>query len=465
MRERMRMEEKKLKGTGSAKMGEMPMHKLFLSMSVPLIVSMLVQALYNIVDSIFVSWICEDALTAVSLVAPIQNLMIAVASGTGVGVNALISRKLGQNRADEANAVANNGIFLAICSYVVFLIVGLTCSRPFMLLQTDIESIVDYGTTYMTIVMALSIGMFGQMTIERLLQATGNTVFPMITQMSGAIINIIFDWLLIFGVGPFPELGVAGAAYATIFGQCVALVMGVIFNAKYNKEIRLSVRMMRPQGALIKEIYKIGIPSIIMVSIGSVMTFGMNKILMGFTSTATAVFGAYFKLQGMVFMPLFGMNSAVVPIVGYNYGAGNKKRIRQVYKIGCIYGCIFMWVGFAAFQLIPKQLLTFFNASENMMDIGVQALRIASLIFIFAGISVVSGGVFQGAGKSMYSMIVSFIRQLIVLLPAAFILSRFGNLTLVWFAIPLSEFVGFAVTLILMRKLMKNLDAMMAGLK
>lgn len=461
----MRMEEKKLKGTGSAKMGEMPMHKLFLSMSVPLIVSMLVQALYNIVDSIFVSWICEDALTAVSLVAPIQNLMIAVASGTGVGVNALISRKLGQNRADEANAVANNGIFLAICSYVVFLIVGLTCSRPFMLLQTDIESIVDYGTTYMTIVMALSIGMFGQMTIERLLQATGNTVFPMITQMSGAIINIIFDWLLIFGVGPFPELGVAGAAYATIFGQCVALVMGVIFNAKYNKEIRLSVRMMRPQGALIKEIYKIGIPSIIMVSIGSVMTFGMNKILMGFTSTATAVFGAYFKLQGMVFMPLFGMNSAVVPIVGYNYGAGNKKRIRQVYKIGCIYGCIFMWVGFAAFQLIPKQLLTFFNASENMMDIGVQALRIASLIFIFAGISVVSGGVFQGAGKSMYSMIVSFIRQLIVLLPAAFILSRFGNLTLVWFAIPLSEFVGFAVTLILMRKLMKNLDAMMAGLK
>lgn len=455
------MEEKKLKENGSAKMGEMPMHKLFLSMSVPLIVSMLVQALYNIVDSIFVSWICEDALTAVSLVAPVQNLMIAVASGTGVGVNALISRKLGQKRSDEANEVANNGIFLAICSYVVFLIVGLTCSRAFMLLQTDIESIVDYGTTYMTIVMALSIGMFGQMTIERLLQATGNTVFPMITQMSGAIINIIFDWLLIFGVGPFPELGVAGAAYATIFGQCVALILGVIFNAKYNKEIRLSVRMMRPQGTLIKEIYKIGIPSIIMVSIGSVMTFGMNKILMGFTSTATAVFGAYFKLQGMVFMPLFGMNSAVVPIVGYNYGAGNKKRIRQVYKIGCIYGCIFMWIGFAGFQLIPEQLLTFFNASENMMDIGVQALRIASIIFIFAGISVVSGGVFQGAGKSMYSMIVSFIRQLIVLLPAAFILSRFGNLTLVWFAIPLSEFVGFAVTLIMMRKLMKNLDAMM----
>ncbi len=458
------MEEKKMKEKGSAKMGEMPMHRLFLSMSVPLIVSMLVQALYNIVDSIFVSWICEDALTAVSLVAPVQNLMIAVASGTGVGVNALISRKLGQKQVDKANEVANNGIFLAICSYIVFLILGLTCSRPFMLLQTDIESIVDYGTTYMTIVMALSIGMFGQMTIERLLQATGNTVFPMITQMTGAIINIIFDWLLIFGVGPFPELGVAGAAYATIFGQCVALVLGVIFNARYNKEIRLSVRMMRPQGALIKEIYKIGIPSIIMVSIGSVMTFGMNKILMGFTSTATAVFGAYFKLQGLVFMPIFGMNSAVVPIVGYNYGAGNKKRINQVYKIGCIYGCIFMWIGFAGFQFIPEQLLTFFNASENMMDIGVTALRIASIIFIFAGVSVISGGVFQGAGKSMYSMVVSFIRQLIVLLPAAFILSRFGILEIVWWAIPMSEFVGFAVTLALMRKLMKNLDAMMAGL-
>ena len=459
------MKEKSMKETGSAKMGEMPMHKLFLSMSVPLIVSMLVQALYNIVDSIFVSWICEDALTAVSLVAPVQNLMIAVASGTGVGVNALISRKLGQKKTDEANEVANNGIFLSICSYVVFLILGLSCSRAFMLLQTDIETIVDYGTTYMTIVMALSIGMFGQTMIERLLQSTGRTVFPMITQMAGAIINIIFDWLLIFGIGPFPELGVAGAAYATIFGQCVAMVLGVIFNGKYNKEIRLSIRMMRPRGAHIKEIYRIGIPSIIMVSIGSVMTFGMNKILMGFTSTATAVFGAYFKLQGLVFMPLFGMNSAVIPIVGYNYGAGNKQRIRQAYRIGCIYGCIFMWVGFAAFQLIPEQLLTFFNASENMMDIGVQALRIASIIFLFAGVSVVSGGVFQGAGKSMYSMVVSFIRQLIVLLPAAFILSRFGNLTLVWFAIPLSEFVGFAVTLIMMRRLMKNLDAMMAGLK
>lgn len=459
------MKEKSMKETGSAKMGEMPMHKLFLSMSVPLIVSMLVQALYNIVDSIFVSWICEDALTAVSLVAPVQNLMIAVASGTGVGVNALISRKLGQKKTDEANEVANNGIFLSICSYVVFLILGLSCSRAFMLLQTDIETIVDYGTTYMTIVMALSIGMFGQTMIERLLQSTGRTVFPMITQMTGAIINIIFDWLLIFGIGPFPELGVAGAAYATIFGQCVAMVLGVIFNGKYNKEIRLSIRMMRPRGAHIKEIYRIGIPSIIMVSIGSVMTFGMNKILMGFTSTATAVFGAYFKLQGLVFMPLFGMNSAVIPIVGYNYGAGNKQRIRQAYRIGCIYGCIFMWVGFAAFQLIPEQLLTFFNASENMMDIGVQALRIASIIFLFAGVSVVSGGVFQGAGKSMYSMVVSFIRQLIVLLPAAFILSRFGNLTLVWFAIPLSEFVGFAVTLIMMRRLMKNLDAMMAGLK
>lgn len=458
------MEESMSREKGSAKMGEMPMHKLFLSMSIPLIISMLVQALYNIVDSIFVSWICEDALTAVSLVAPIQNLMIAVASGTGVGMNALISRKLGQKKTDEANVAANNGLLLAICSYGVFLILGLTCARPFMLLQTDIKAIVDYGTTYMTIVMAMSVGMFGQMTIERLLQATGRTVFPMITQMSGAIINIIFDWLLIFGIGPFPELGVAGAAYATIFGQCVAMILGFIFNAKYNHEVRLNIRLMRPVGAVIKEIYKIGIPSILMVSIGSVMTFGMNKILMGFTSTATAVFGVYFKLQGIVFMPLFGMNGSVVPIVGYNYGAGKKERIRQVYKIGCIYGCLFMWAGFAAFQLLPRQLLTFFNASENMMGIGVQALRIASIVFIFAGISVISGALFQGVGKSIYSMVVSFIRQLIVLLPAAYILAQFGNLTYVWFAIPLSEFAGFLVTIVIMRNLLKKLDDMMAHL-
>lgn len=456
------MEEKKTVGKSSNKMGEMPMHKLFLTMSVPLIISMLVQALYNIVDSIFVSRICEDALTAVSLVAPVQNLMIAVATGTGVGFNALISRRLGQRKQKEANDTANNAIFLAFCSYVVFLIIGLTCSRAFMLAQTDIPSIVDYGTTYMSIVMALSIGMFGQVTIERLLQATGRTVFPMLTQVTGALVNIIFDWVLIFGIGPFPKLGVAGAALATIFGQCVAMVMGIFFNAKFNNEIQLNFRGMKPQAAIIKEIYKIGVPSIIMVSIGSVMTFGMNRILLGFTSTAAAVFGAYFKLQGIVFMPLFGMNNALVPIVGYNFGAGSRERIMKAYKIGCIYACIFMWIGLAAFQIFPTQLLGFFSASEYMLQIGVPALRITSMIFIFAGISVISGSLFQATGRSMYSLIVSFIRQLIVLLPAAYLLSRLGNLNYVWLSLPISELAGFAVTIVMMITLMKRLNEMMS---
>lgn len=460
----MRMEENVVnqKPTSSNKMGEMSVHKLFLTMSVPLIISMLVQALYNVVDSIFVSRICEDALTAVSLVAPIQNLMIAVATGTGVGFNALISRRLGQKKHKEANETANNGMFLAFCSYLVFLVIGLTCSRKFLETQTDITSIIDYGTTYMTIVMALSIGLFGQVTIERLLQSTGRTVFPMLTQITGALINILFDWLLIFGIGPFPELGVAGAALATIFGQCVALAMGIFFNARFNKEIQLNFKMMRPQAAIIKEIYRIGVPSILMVSIGSLMTFVLNRILMGFTSTAVAVFGAYFKLQSIVFMPLFGMNNALVPIIGYNFGAQRKDRIMRAYRIGCTYGCIFMWIGFAAFQFLPVQLLGFFHASENMLQIGVPALRTISLLFIFAGVSVISASLFQATGKSMYSLIVSFIRQLIVLLPAAYLLARLGEVKYVWYSLPIAELAGFGLSVAFMIVVMRRLNDMMA---
>ena len=449
-------EEKALQQKGSEKLGEMPVHRLFLSMSIPLMISMMIQSLYNMVDSIFVSWICEDALTAVSLVAPVMNLMFAVAAGTGVGFNALIARKLGQKNQQAANETANTGIFLLFLSYLIFLVIGLTCSRRFLMTQTDIQSIVDYGTTYMTIVMALSIGMFGQVAIEKLLQSTGRTVFPMVTQMTGALINILFDWLLIFGIGPFPELGVAGAALATIFGQCVAMVLGVVFNARYNKEIRLSVRMiLHPKFALIRDIYKIGIPSIIMISIGSVMTFGMNKILMAFSSTAVAVFGVYFKIESIIFMPVFGMNNAAIPIVGYNLGAGKQDRIRRVYRIGCIYATVFMAAGMVLFQAAPAGLLGFFNASDYMLEIGLPALRIISLLFIFAGISIMSSGLFQGTGKSIYSMIVSILRQLAVLLPAAFLLAKLENLTYVWFSLPIAEVVGFFVTLFYMRKLMK----------
>lgn len=447
--------------SGALKMGEMPVHRLFLNMSIPLIISMLVQAMYNIVDSVFVSMISEDALTAVSLVSPVQNLMIAVINGTAVGINALVSRRLGQHKQKEADETANVGLFLIICSYLVFLVVGLTCSRKFMLMQTDIESIVEYGTTYMTIVLSLSFGLFGQGIMERLLQATGRTIFPMTTQMAGAGLNILFDWLLVFGIGPFPKLGVAGAAYATVLGQCVAMVLGVIFNAKYNRDVRLRLSMIRPKMAIIKDIYIIGVPSIIMISIGSVMTFAMNKILIGFTSTAVAVFGAYFKMQSIVFMPTFGMNAAIIPIVGYNFGAGKRDRIMGTYKVGCIYGCLFMWVGLAVFQLMPDRLLGLFSASEYMLEIGIPALRICSIAFLFAGISVISGAMFQATGKSIYSMIVSCIRQLVVLIPAAILLARLGEVTYVWISIPLAEVVGFAVTVILMRVLLKNLDAMM----
>ncbi len=442
-------------------MGEMPVHRLFLSMAIPLIISMVVQALYNIVDSIFVSAISEDALTAVSLVAPVQNLMIAVSNGTAVGINALVSRRLGQHKQKEADETANVGLFLIICSYLAFLVVGLTCSRKFLLLQTDIESIVEYGTTYMTIVLSLGFGLFGQGIMERLLQATGRTIFPMTTQMIGAGINILFDWLFVFGIGPFPAMGVAGAAYATVLGQCVAMVLGVIFNAKFNQDVRLRISMIRPKAAIIKDIYIIGVPSIIMIAIGSVMTFAMNKILIGFTSTAVAVFGAYFKMQSIVFMPIFGMNSAIIPIIGYNFGTGSRKRIMDTYKIGCIYACIFMWVGLLLFQLAPNWLLGLFSASDYMLEIGIPALRICSTLFLFAGVSVISGGMFQATGKSVYSMIASFIRQLVVLIPAAMLLARLGKVVYVWISIPLAEMVGFVVTVILMRYLVKNLDWMM----
>ena len=455
------MEKSKVQKQSAEKMGTMEVHPLLLSMAIPLIISMLVQALYNIVDSIFVARISEDALSAVSLVFPIQNAMIAVASGTGVGINALISRRLGQKRREEASQTANVGVFLIVCSYFVFMILGLTCSGAFMRVQTEIPTIVAYGTVYMKIVTVLGFGLFGQLTLERLLQSTGRTIFPMMTQLMGAVLNIIFDPLLIFGIGPFPKLGVAGAAFATVLGQWVAMILAIIFNYKYNHDIRLDVREMRPRGTLIKEIYKISIPSMLMMSIGSVMTFGINKILLGFTSTAIAVFGAYFKIQSVVFMPLFGMNNAMIPIVGYNFGAGRKDRIQKAYKIGCMYGCIFMWIGFAIMQILPAQLLGFFNASENMLEIGIPAFRIISIIFLVAGISVISGAVFQATGKSMYSLIVSFIRQLVVTLPAAYLLSLTGKLNYVWFCLPIAEVFGFTVTVILMVRLMRRLDNMM----
>lgn len=437
-------------------MGIMPENRLLLSMSLPMMISMLVQALYNIVDSIFVSYINEDALTAVSLAFPIQSLLIAFGVGTGVGVNALLSRSLGEKDQETVNKTAMNGIFLAVVTYAVFLVVGLFIAKPFYLSQTKDEKIVEYGVQYLSIVCIFSIGMLLQMMLEKLLQSTGKTVFTMITQSVGAVINIIFDPILIFGLAGFPKMGVAGAAAATIFGQCAASVLAVFFNLKYNKEIHVSLRQFKPELSIIGRIYAVGVPSIVMQAIGSLMTYGMNRILIGFTSTATAVFGVYFKVQSFVFMPVFGLNNGMVPIIAYNYGAGKKERVIKTVRLAVIYALLIMAVGLAVFQLAPQVLLGMFNASDNMLAIGIRALRIISLGFLFAAFGVVSSSFFQALGNGVYSMLVSLTRQLVVLLPVAWLLSLSGNLDLVWWAFPIAEVFSFVLSMIFTIRISKR---------
>ena len=424
------------------KMGVMPVNKLLISMSVPMMLSMLVQALYNVVDSMFVSQISENALTAVSLAFPAQNLMIATATGTGVGVNALLSRSLGARRTDRVNQTANNAIFLAFCSYLGAALLGLCFAHRFFLLQTSDTEIVNYGTDYLRICMILSFGVFGQVMFERLLQSTGKTFYTMLTQGMGAIINIILDPILIFGLFGMPRMEVAGAAAATVIGQICAFAFAVYLNLTRNPEVKLSLRKFRPNGSIIRTIYAVGVPSIIMASIGSVMTFGMNKILIAFTSTATAVFGVYFKLQSFIFMPVFGLNNGMVPVVAYNLGAGKPDRIIRVVKLSVFYAVSIMLVGFAVFQLIPDKLLMIFNASENMLTIGVPALRIISFSFLLAGYSVICSSLFQALSHGMLSLAISVLRQLVVLLPSAFILSKLGGLSYTWLSFPIAEVVS-----------------------
>lgn len=427
------------------KMGVMPVNRLLITMSIPMMISMLVQALYNVVDSMFVARLSENALTAVSLAFPAQNLMIAVGTGTGVGVNALLSKSLGEKNFQRANQTANNAIFLAFCSYAVFAILGFFFARTFFLLQTDIPDIVDYGTSYLTICCICSFGSFWQIIFERLLQATGQTIYTMITQGLGAIINIIMDPILIFGLFGFPKMGVAGAAAATVLGQIVAMLLGLFLNLTKNKEIQLDIRLLRPNGSVIRQIYSVGIPSIIMVAISSVMTFGMNKILIAFTSTATAVFGVYFKLQSFVFMPVFGLNNGMVPIIAYNYGAKKPDRLTKTIKLGILYAVIIMLLGFLIFHLFTDKLLLLFNASDYMLEIGIPALRIISLSFLLAGFGVVTSSVLQSLSHGLFSLMVSLIRQLVVLLPTAFLLSFTGKLNLVWWAFPFAELFSAAL--------------------
>lgn len=433
------------------KMGVMPVNRLLLTMSVPIMISMLVQALYNVVDSIFVAQLSEDALNAVSLAFPMQNLMISVATGTGVGISALLSKSLGEHDTERVQRAARNGVFLALVSFIVFAVIGLFFSRTFFELQTDIPAIVDGGTQYLLICTLLSFGLFGQICFERLLQSTGKTFYTMITQGLGAIINIIFDPLFIFGIGPFPKMGVAGAAAATVLGQIIAFIISIFINHAKNPEIQLSFKGFRPHGATIARIYAVGVPSIIMASISSVMTFGMNKILISFTSTATAVFGVYFKLQSFVFMPVFGLNNGMVPIIAYNFGARKPARMKKTFNLAVAYATLIMALGFAVMQLAPNLMLSFFNASDKMLEIGVPALRIISISFLLAGVSVICSSFFQALGHGMLSLWISVVRQLFVLLPVAYVLSRIGGLSTVWWAFPVAEVVALILCVVFLR--------------
>lgn len=440
------------------KMGVMPIKKLVITMSLPMMVSMLVQALYNVVDSIFVSQVCEDALTAVSLAFPVQNLMIGVATGTGVGINALLSRALGAKDFEKANKIAANGLSLTVFSGLIFLLFGIFGTRIFFAGQIDPSSpIYGYGVDYLSIICLFSFGVFGQVTCERLMQATGKATLSMFTQLSGAIINIILDPLFILGIGPFPRLEAKGAAVATVIGQIFAFVVGLILNRHFNKEIKVSFKKFRPDFKIISEIYKIGVPSILMVAIGSFMTFFLNKILLSFSSTAAAVFGVYFKLQSFVFMPVFGLNNGVIPIIAFNYGAKNRDRIIKTLRFSCAIAVSVMLFGTVLMWLIPEQMLLLFKASEDMMSIGVPALRYISLSFILAAVNINLGASFQALGKSFYSMIVSFARQIVVLLPVAYLLSKTGVIDYVWFAFPIAEIASLTATLICFANIYKKL--------
>ena len=436
------------------KMGVMPIPKLLITMSLPMMISMLIQAFYNIVDSMFVAQLSENALTAVSLAFPIQSLMIAIAAGTGVGINALLSRNLGEKDFKGADRAAKNGVFLALVSCIIFAILGVSGSHFFFAIQTDNQQIVDYGTQYLSIITFFSVGIFLQITFERLLQSTGRTIYNMITQGTGAIINIVMDPILIFGYFGFPRMEVVGAAVATVFGQLVAVFLSFIFNLKKNHEISLNMKGFRPHAKTIALIYEVGIPSIIMQAIGSVMTFGMNKILLMFSSTAAAVFGIYFKLQSFIFMPVFGLNNGMIPIIAYNYGARNKRRITHTLKLSILIAVCIMIVGLLLFQTMTGFFLkTLFDASDHMLAIGVPALRIISISFLLAGYNIIVSSLFQALGNGVYSLVVSAARQLVVILPVAYILAVCFGLSMVWWAIPIAEVVSFLLCTILLKRI------------
>ena len=436
------------------KMGVMPVGRLLMSMSLPMMLSMLVQALYNVVDSMFVSRVSEDALTALSMAFPIQNLMIAVAAGLGVGINAVLSRALGAKDQKSVDRAAASGLLLEALSAALFILGGATIVRIFFEAQTDIATIVESGVTYTRIIMLGCAGIFMQIFFERLLQSTGRTLLTMTSQATGAIINIILDPILIFGLLGAPRMGVAGAALATVIGQWISACLGLFLNLRFNPEVSLSLRGLRPHAATLGRILTIGVPSVVMQSIGSVMTFTMNQILIAFSSTAVAVFGVYFKLQSFVFMPVFGLNNGTVPIVAYNYGARRADRMMQAIRYTVIFAMGIMTLGAVVFHVFPVRLLGIFDASEEMIRIGLPALRIISLSFPVAGFCIGCGSVFQALGFSLYSMITSLVRQLFVLIPCAFLLGRLtGDVTTVWWAFVIAEVFSLLLTCIYFKRI------------
>ncbi len=442
------MEERK-----ENKMGTLPIPKLLVSMSLPIMTSMLIQALYNVVDSIFVAKLSQDALTAVSLAFPVQNMMIAVGVGTAVGVNALLARRLGEKNYNDANLVAVNGIFLAVLSSTVFALFGIFGVKMFFSAFVGEGTVMQMGIEYTSIVSIFSFGIFISVIGERLLQATGITIYCMYSQIAGALTNIVLDPILIFGFCGVPKMGVAGAAIATVIGQFVSMGLNIWFNITKNHEITISFKRFRPSGRIIGEIYRVGLPSIFMQAIGSVMVFGMNKVLIFFSETAVSVFGVYFKLQSFVFMPIIGMTNGMVPIVGYNFGAKNSERITSVIKLAAFCASVIMAIGVVIFNVLPEFLLVrLFEADAEMVAIGVPALRTISLHFIIAGVSIVLSSSFQALGKGVYSLIMSFSRQLLVLLPTAWLLGKFVSLNALWFAFPIAEIVSLLLALFLFKR-------------
>ncbi|MBQ3141428.1 MAG: MATE family efflux transporter [Clostridia bacterium] len=439
------------------KMGVMPLNKLLINMAGPMIISQIVLALYNIVDSVFVAKLCEDALSAVSLAYPIQVLIIAIGIGTGYGINAMLSRCLGAKDQDGADRAAKHGVFLAACSYIVFLLFGLLLSRSFYTLQTDNQAIVQYGHDYLSVMCIASFGTFGQMVYERLLQSTGKTTLAMITQGVGAIVNLILDPIMIFGLLGCPRMEVAGAALATVTGQCVAAGLAMYFCYHKNPEVNCRMRGFRPDKATIGRIYRVGVPGIFMQAISSIMNFGMNQVLIGFTSTATAVFGVYFKAQAIIFQPIFGITSALSPIIAYNYGAGKRSRIYGIMKLGYIYAGSIMLVGTILFEAAPGFILRLFSASDQMLAIGIPALRIISSHFVMGAFCIITIATCTALGKSIYSLVISFSRQLLVLLPSGWLLGHFFGLHAVWWSFVIAEFASVTAAALCLAYINKTL--------